>query len=111
MKKDFMGINTELADKVNDLIKDKKSKLVKETKEANASLKREVKKTFKDNEDQEKMLTYIEEINKALEELYEYLDGNKYCFTSKLNKIIKSYIVSDENVRDFYSDKINRNSN
>ena len=39
MKKDFKGMNTDLADKARDLVKEKKEGLVKESKEASQSLK------------------------------------------------------------------------
>ena len=99
MKKDFKGMNTDLADKARDLIKEKKEELVKESKEASQSLKKEVNKVFKD------------EINDSLEELYGYLDGNKRSFTSKLNDFIQSYIVSDENVKECYIDMLKRDRN
>ena len=110
MKKDFKGMDTELADRVKELIKEKKEELVKESKEASQSLKKEVNKVFKDNKDREKMLDYIEEINNSLEELYGYLDGNKQCFTTKLNDFIQSYIVSDENVKNCYIDMLKRDN-
>lgn len=102
MKKDFMGINTDSAEKALEQIKEKKKELIKESKEATISLKKHVNKVFKDNDDREKMLEYIEEINNTLEELYGYLDGNKYSFASKLNEFIQSYIISDENVKKSY---------
>lgn len=108
MRNDFKGMNTDLADKARDLIKEKKEELVKESKEASQSLKKEVNKVFKDSKDREKMLKYIEEINDSLEELYGYLDGNKRSFTSKLNDFIQSYILSDENVKECYIDMLKK---
>ena len=59
MKKDFMGINTDSAEKALEQIKEKQKELIKETKEATISLKKHVNKVFKDNDDREKMLEYM----------------------------------------------------
>ena len=111
MEKDFKGMNTELADKAKDLIKEKKEELVKESKEASKSLKQAVNNVFKDNKDRENMFKYIDEINDSLEILYGYLDGNKKCFTKKLNDFIQSYIISDKNVKEYYSDLLKNDKN
>lgn len=102
MNGNFLGMDPELAKQAMVKIQAKKVDLERESKNSSASLTDKVNNAFTGTQTSS-MNDFIARINVALEKLYAYLDGNESNFAQKFNEVIQSYITSDENVSQSYS--------
>ena len=104
MNSNFLGMDPELAKVAMNKIKTKKAELDTESKKASSSLRDKVNTAFAGTATNS-MQEYINRINASLEGLYNYLDGNDSNFANKFNEYIQSYITSDENLNQSYTNK------
>lgn len=104
MNSNFLGMDPELAKTAMNKIKTKKAELDTESKRASSALRDKVNNAFAGTV-ASSMQEYINKINTALEGLYNYLDGNDSNFANKFNEYIQSYITSDENLNQSYTNK------
>ena len=104
MNSNFLGMDPELAKVAMNKIKTKKAELDNESKRASSALRDKVNTAFAGTATNS-MHEYINRINASLEGLYNYLDGNDSNFANKFNEYIQSYITSDENLNQLYTNK------
>ena len=104
MNNNFLGMDPELAKVAMNKIKTKKAELDTESKRASSALRDKVNNAFAGTATNS-MQQYINRINVSLEGLYNYLDGNDSNFANKFNEYIQSYITSDENLNQSYTNK------
>lgn len=104
MNSNFLGMDPELAKVAMNKIKNKKAELDTESKRASSALRDKVNTAFAGTATNS-MQQYINRINASLEGLYNYLDGNDSNFANKFNEYIQSYITSDENLNQLYTNK------
>ena len=104
MNSNFLGMDPELAKAAMEKIKNKKAELDTESKRASSALRDKVNTAFAGTATNS-MQEYINRINASLEGLYNYLDGNDSNFANKFNEYIQSYITSDENLNQSYTNK------
>ena len=104
MNNNFLGMDPELAKVAMNKIKNKKAELDTESKRASSALRDKVNNAFAGTATNS-MQQYINRINASLEGLYNYLDGNDSNFANKFNEYIQSYITSDENLNQSYTNK------
>ena len=104
MNSNFLGMDPELAKTAMNKIKTKKAELDTESKRASSALRDKVNNAFAGTATNS-MQEYINRINASLEGLYNYLDGNDSNFANKFNEYIQSYITSDENLNQSYTNK------
>ena len=104
MNNNFLGMDPELAKAAMEKIKNKKAELDTESKRASSALRDKVNNAFAGTATNS-MQEYINRINASLEGLYNYLDGNDSNFANKFNEYIQSYITSDENLNQSYTNK------
>ncbi len=104
MNSNFYGMDPELARVAMNKIKTKRSELDSESKRASSALRDKVNTAFAGTATSS-MQEYINRINTSLEGLYSYLDGNESNFANKFNEFIESYVASDENLSQSYTNK------
>ena len=104
MNSNFLGMDPELAKVAMNKIKTKKAELDNESKRASSALRDKVNTAFAGTATNS-MQQYINRINASLERLYNYLDVNDSNFANKFNEYIQSYITSDENLNQLYTNK------
>ena len=102
MNENFMGMDPELAKVTMNKIKSKKNELDTESRNATSALRDKVNSAFAGSQTAS-MQGFIDRINAALERLYTYLDGNESNFAQKFEEVIQSYVTSDENVSQTYT--------
>lgn len=97
MKGDLKGIDTVKAQNVMKAIQRLKSLLDSEYTQASSRLKNYVNDAFAGTQ-KDAINGYIDRLNKIIQNLYSYLDGDKSTFAITLNEVISSYVQSDVNV-------------
>lgn len=102
MNGNFMGMDPELAKIAMGKIKSKKAELDTESKNSSAILREKTSLAFA-GEQVNAMQGFIDRINAALEKLYTVLDGSESNFAQKFEEVIQSYVTSDENVSQSYT--------